>query len=375
MRLAEIPILRPSIGARELDAVSAVLESRWLGTGRIALELERGICELVSSSHAVAVSTGSAALHVALLACDVRPGDEVILPSLTHVSCAQAVLNVGARPVFCEIDAETAAIDVEDAAARISRRTRVLMPMHYAGFPAPLGEIIDLARERDLRVVEDAAHAFGSAYGERMIGSIGDLTCFSFDPVKNITCGEGGAVTTDDERLAERMRLARSLGVTEDSWSRRDVERPWFYEATARGFRYQLSDLNAAIGLAQLERFDELRARKRELLHRYREAFEGLDAIRLVAGDIDSAFPFICAVRVFDGRRDALLRRLREKGIQASVHFVPLHVQPAFSGFGGSLPVTERVFEELVTLPLHTDLLDDDVDHVVECVESFLESR
>lgn len=355
--------------------MSAVLESRWLGTGRIALELERGICELVSSSHAVAVSTGSAALHVALLACDVRPGDEVILPSLTHVSCAQAVLNVGARPVFCEIDAETAAIDVEDAAARISRRTRVLMPMHYAGFPAPLGEIIDLARERDLRVVEDAAHAFGSAYRERMIGSIGDLTCFSFDPVKNITCGEGGAVTTDDERLAERMRLARSLGVTEDSWSRRDVERPWFYEATARGFRYQLSDLNAAIGLAQLERFDELRARKRELLHRYREAFEGLDAIRLVAGDIDSAFPFICAVRVFDGRRDALLRRLREGGIQASVHFVPLHVQPAFSGFGGSLPVTERVFEELVTLPLHTDLLDDDVDHVVECVESFLESR
>ena len=365
--------MRPSIGVRELEAVTAVLESRWLGTGALTAELERRIGELVGSRHAVAVSTGSAALHVALLACELESGDEVILPSLTHVSCAQAVLNVGATPVFCDIDAETAAMDVEDAAAHLSPRTRVVMPVHYAGFPVPLGEVADLARAHDLRVVEDAAHAFGSAYGDRMIGSIGDLTCFSFDPVKNITCGEGGAVTTSDDALAERLRLARSLGITEDSWSRRDRERPWHYAASARGFHYQLSDLNAAIGLAQLERFDELRARKRELLQRYRDGFAEVDGIQLVVGDIDSAFPFMCAARVLHGRRDALLRRLSEEGIKASVHFVPLHVQPAFTAFGGPLPATKRVFEELVTLPLHVELLDADVDYVVQCVTRFLE--
>jgi dTDP-4-amino-4,6-dideoxygalactose transaminase len=375
VRLAEIPILRPSIGARELEAVHAVLESRWLGTGGITVEFEEQIRDLVGSRHAVAVASGSAALHVSLLACGLRPGDEVILPSITHVSCAQAVLNVGAYPVFCDVHTASAAIDVEDAASRVTSRTRVLMPMHYAGFAARLDDVVRLALERELVVVEDAAHAFGSLHGERMIGSIGDLTCFSFDPVKNITCGEGGAVTTEDDDVAERLRRARSLGVERDSWGRRDHERPWYYEATAPGLRYQLSDLNAAIGLAQLARFDELRSRKQDLLRRYRDALEGLDGVGLVAGDIDAAFPFMCVVRVFDGRRDALLEHLREDGVQASVHFVPLHAQPAFSEFGGSLPVAEQLFEELLTLPLHPELLDADVDYIAASVRRFVESR
>jgi len=368
----EIPIHRPSVGERELAAVRSVLESRWLGMGSVTRELEERIADIVGARHAVAVASGSAALHLALVACDLRPHDEVLLPSMTFVSCPQAVLAVGARPVFCDVDPATVNLDIESAAERITPRTRALMPVHYAGFPCPMDELMALAGERGLLVVEDAAHAFGSAYGDRMIGSIGDVTCFSFDPVKNVTCGEGGALTTDDDALAERIRLARNLGIGQDSWSRRDAERPWYYEAAGPGFRYHISDVHAAIGLAQLDRFDEFRSRKRSLLRRYRDGLDGLASVQLVAGDIDSSFPFLCSIRVLDGRRDALLGHLRDNGIQAWVHFVPSHLQPAFAQFAEPLPATERLYGELLTLPLYTELSDEDVDRVVACVREFL---
>ena len=364
------------MGERELAAVASVLDSRWLGMGNVARDFEDRIATMVGCRHAVAVTSGSAALHLALVACDLQQGDEVILPSMTFVSCPQAVLAVGARPVFCDVDPETVAIDLASVGERVTDRTRVVMPVHYAGFPCPMEELMALARKHGLLVVEDAAHAFGSAYGDRMIGSIGDLTCFSFDPVKNVTCGEGGAVATDDDGFAERIRLARNLGIGRDSWSRRGAEQPWYYEASSPGFRYHLSDVHAAIGLAQLDRLEELRDRKRSLLRRYREGLEGLPGIRLVDGDIDSAFPFLCALRVLDGRRDQLLEHLRENGIQAWVHFVPNHLQPAFSGFGGEpLPATEQLFAELLTLPLFAELTGDDVDRIVDSVRTFVGDR
>jgi perosamine synthetase len=249
------------------------------------------------------------------------------------------------------------------------------MPVHYAGFPCELGDLQKLAREHGFAIVEDAAHAFGSAYGDRMIGSIGDLTCFSFDPVKNITCGEGGAVTTDDDELARRVRLWRNLGVSRDSWSRRGELRPWYYEASATGLRSHLPDVNAAIGLVQLDRFDATRARKRALLRRYVDGLAGVDGVEPIAGDIDTAFPFLCAVRVVDGRRDGLLEHLARDGIQAWVHFVPSHHHPAFADADGrSLPVTERLYGELLTLPLYAELTDEDADRVVASVRAFLEA-
>jgi perosamine synthetase len=371
---AWIPIHRPSVGERELAAVARVLESRWLGMGRVACELEERIASVVGARHAVAVGSGSAALQLALAAIGLGPEDEVIVPSLTFVSGPQAVLAAGGRPVFCDVELDTAAIDPASAAERITPRTRALMPVHYAGFPCRIDEVTALAREHGLVVVEDAAHAFGSSAGGRMIGSIGDLTCFSFDPVKNVTCIEGGAVTTDDDELAARVRQLRNLGVSRDSWGRRGSPQPWWYEASSVGIRSHLPDVNAAIGLVQLERLEERRERKRALLRRYRAGLAGLDALEPVAGDVDSAFPLLCAVRVLDGRRDALLEHLAADGIQAWVHFVPSHLQPAFAEFRGEpLPATERLYGELLTLPLYAELADEDVDRVVASVRALLE--
>jgi len=369
-----IPIHRPSVGARELEAVRLVLESRWLGMGAVTAAFEERIRGVVGARHAVAVSSGSAALHLALLAADVAPGSEVILPSLTHVACPQAVLAVGGQPEFCDVEIETATLDLDHVERLITPRTRVIMPVDYGGFPCRMDELLGLAREHGLMVVEDAAHAFGSTYGGRPIGSLGDLTCFSFDAAKNITCAEGGAVTTNDEDLAERIRRARNLGVRDDSWHRRDARRPWQYEATGVGVRCHLSDVHAAIGLAQLNRLDEIRGRKRELLRSYHGGLAGLDGLTPVAGDIDSACPLLCTVRIAGGRRDALADRLARDGIQAWVHFPPCHLQPAFAPFSRPLPATEQLHGELLTLPLHVELSDADVDRVVSSVRAFFES-
>jgi perosamine synthetase len=242
------------------------------------------------------------------------------------------------------------------------------MPVHYGGYPCRLHELQALAHRHGVAVVEDAAHAFGSLYDGRPIGSTGNVACFSFDPVKNVTCGEGGAVTTDDDELAHRVNLLRNLGVPGDSWARRSARRPWFYEAVGTGMRHHMSDVNAAIGLAQLDRMDAIRTRKREIIRRYLNGLAGIPGIQPLAGDVTQAFPFLFALRVTDGSRDELVRALAERGIQAWVHFVPLHLQPAFARYARPLPVTEQLYGELVSLPLFAELTDEQVDFVVGAV-------
>lgn len=371
MLRASIPIHRPGVGQREADAVARVLESGWLGSGPVVEQFEEAIAEICGAEHVVAVSSGSAALHLAVLALELDPGDEVIVPSLTHVSGPQAVLAAGGRPVFADVEAETANLDPCDAERLIGPRTRALMPVHYAGFACRMDELQGIAARHGLSIVEDAAHAFGSTYRGKPIGSHGNPTCFSFDPVKNVTCGEGGAIATGDVRRAKSIRAAANLGVAADSWHRRGTARPWHYEAAGPGFRYQLSDLNAAVGLAQIESLDEARERKRSLLVRYREELADVDGITPLAGDVDTAFPFLCAVRVADGRRDALAAHLARDGIQAWVHFVPCHRQRAFASGDVDLPVTDRLGDELLTLPLNLGLTDDDIDAVLDSIRSF----
>lgn len=371
-----IPIHRPSVGERELAAVSRVLESRWLGMGTVTQEFESRVEEIVRCRHAIAVGSGSAALHIALAALGLGPGDEVVVPSMTFVSCAQAIVAVGARPVFCDVELATVSVNVDDVARRITPRTRAVMPVHYAGFPCELDRLRELTQAHGVAIVEDAAHAFGSAYGDRMIGAVGDLTCFSFDPVKNITCGEGGAITTNDDDLADGVRLWRNLGVRNDSWARHGEARAWYYESSTAGLRSHLTNVNAAIGLAQLERFDVVRARKRDLMHRYLDALANVEGIVPVAGDVDTAFPFLFVLRVLEGRRDRLLEHLAADDIQAWVHFVPCHLQSAFADSDEvDLPVTELLYGELLTLPLYADLGDDDVDRIVSSVRAFLRTE
>ena len=367
-----IPVQRPAVGEAELSAVGKVFESAWLGMGAVVKEFEDRLRELTGAKHVVAVNTGTAALHITFDSLGLQPGDEVVMPSLTFVAAAQAIVAARLRPVFCEVEPETLNIDIADALSRVGSRTRAVMPVHTGGLVCDLDELLPAAKERNLRVVEDAAHAFGSTYRGRPLGSISDVTCFSFDPIKNITCGEGGAVTTNDDEIAERIVTRRILGIDNDTWSRYQNRRNWFYEVTGPGYRYHMANINAAIGLEQLKRADEFRARKVKLVRRYDECFKSQEGLALIRRDLDHTFPFFYQVRVLGGLRDEMMDFLKREGVASGVHYIPNHIQPYFAEFADRLPVTEQVFAEILTLPLFVEMTDGEQEQVVTAVEKFL---
>lgn len=366
-----IPAHRPCLGPEELRAVERVFESRWLGSGAVTKEFERSLGQFLGVNHVIAVNTGTAALHMALAGLGIGPGDEVIVPSMTFISSVQAILAVGARPVFCEVKSATLTIDTDDAARCLSNRTRAIMPVHYGGRICDMEALRALSGDRSISLVEDAAHAFGSSHSGRAAGSLGNIGCFSFDPIKNITCGGGGAVVTNDDSVAARIRAACNVGVDRDSWSRLDTDRPWFYQVAAPGFRYQLSDINASIGAAQLRRLDEFRERKRSIVQTYERAFRDIPGLEMVAVGDEGVFPFNCVVRVRDGRRDLLMKALKQKGIGTAVQFIPCHLQPVCADFREELPITEQLYGEIMTLPLYFEMTDRDLEEVTGAVREF----
>ena len=366
-----LPTHRPYFDSTEVDAIAGVLESRWVGKGALTEEFEAAIRDLVGAKHVLSTNSGTAALHMALDVLDLRPGDEVLVPSLTYAAPVTMIVVAGARPVFCDVREETFNIDVKDAIARATHRTRAIMPVHYGGLPCDMDAIVDLARPRGWTVIEDAAHAFGSSYRGRPVGSLSDLTCFSFDPIKNITCGTGGAICTDDDEVARRLLPLRNVGIDFGTWRRIGDDSPWHYHVVTHGWRYELHNLNAALGLAQLRRLDDYRARKHQIVRQYDEAFADLEAIALPHRDLDSTFPFSYVVRVTDGRRDRLMTHLKERQVDCTIQFHPNHMQPAFAEFRRPLPVTERLSREIVTLPLFFEMTDDDVALVIDAVRSF----
>jgi perosamine synthetase len=366
-----IYVQRPYLGPQELEAVRNVFDTRWLGMGSVTKDFEDEIRALLGVKHVVAVNTGTSALHIALDAAGVKNGDEVIVPSLTFAASVQAILSCGASPVFCDVEPNTLNMDPVDVAGRITPNTRAIMPVHYGGLACDMDRIAGLAKEHDIPVVEDAAHAFGSTYKHRKIGTLSLLTCFSFDPIKNITCGEGGAVVTDDDEIAAAIIRKRILGIDNDTWSRYRHERSWFYEVVSPGYRYHLSNINAAIGLEQLKRFSEFKRRKQEIVRHYDEEFKSLSGLSLIERRLEETFPFFYVVRVLDGKRDALIDFLKSREIGSGVHYIPNHVQPLFSDFRVSLPVTERVYEEIITLPLYFEMTDSDVESVITAVHAF----
>jgi perosamine synthetase len=373
---AELPTVivhRPSIGAAELEAVTRVCESGWFGMGEVTRRFEDRLREVIGTAHVVGVQSGTAALHLALEAVGAGPADEVIVPSFTFAASVQAIRMAGATPVFCDVEERTLTVDVADALERATPATKAIVPVDYGGVACDY-DALGAARERGIAVVADAAHSFGSSHRGRPVGTLADASCFSFDASKNVTCGDGGVVATDDEELAGRVRGARNLGIDQDSWSRRDAPRPWLYDVSGHGYRYRLSNLNAAIGLVQLDRMDEFRERKREIVRRYDDALAACEGVVLPERRLDETFPFLYPIRVLGGRRDALIEHLATRRVQAWVHFVPNHLQPAFAAYRVPLPVTERLFAEVATLPLHAELTDDEVERVVDGVRSFLES-
>ncbi|MFB3777995.1 MAG: DegT/DnrJ/EryC1/StrS family aminotransferase [Bryobacteraceae bacterium] len=328
--------------------------------------------EALRVRHVLAVSNCTAALHLALGALELAPGDEVIVPSLTYVSSAQAILAAGGKPVFCDVGEQDLLASPEDVARCVTPRTRAVVLVHYGGRVCDVAGVRRTLGSSSIRIVEDAAHAFGSVSGAGPAGSLGDVGCLSFDPIKNITCVEGGAVATNDDEIAAKVRLRRNTGIDSDSWRRAGKDRPWHYEVHDRGLRYLMPNLNAAVGLVQMGKFERFRARRLAIVRRYDNALRGLPGILTLRHDPDGAVPFNYTLRVIDGRRDELEQFLRERGVGSWVHFIPCHSQPLFSRESVRLPVTEKIYPEILCLPLHCELSDSDVEEVIAAVTEFV---
>ena len=381
-----IPFHRPSITAAERDAAIRVLDSGWLTTGERTMEFEEAVRVAVGTRHAVAVNSATAALHLALEALGIGPDDEVVVPTYTFAACGEVVRYLGARPRLADVDARTLNVTVETIEAQLRPSTRAIMVVHFGGLMAEVEAIRELAAARGIALVEDAAHALPSSRAGRAAGSIGDAGALSFYATKTVTTGEGGMLVTDSDAIADRARVMRLHGISRDAWKRYTSSGSWYYEIEDAGFKYNLTDLAAAIGLVQLERAESMRVARERVARRYIEKIRscGLaDAIELPveAGQGEVHAWHLFPIRLREGgtaRRAAVIERLRDEGIGTSVHFIPLHLHPYYRRMygteAGDLPVATREYEREISLPIYPDLADADVDRVVDALAAALQA-
>jgi dTDP-4-amino-4,6-dideoxygalactose transaminase len=360
-----IRLSKSCIGDAEKLAVMRVLDREYLGMGEEVQEFEKALSEFFGRP-TVCVVNGTAALQLALQACGIGTGDEVLVQSLTYVASFQAISATGAKPIACDIEESSLTLNWRDAEKRLTRRTKAVMPVHYSGGVGALDEIYTFSQKHGLRVIEDAAHAFGTSYHGKRIGSFGDISCFSFDGIKNITSGEGGCVVTDDEAIVQKVQDARLLGVERDTEKRFSGERSWEFDILRQGWRFHMSNIMAAIGLKQLGRFEELSEKRQSLAKQYDDLFFGHPRICPLARDYNTIVPHIYVVRIAGmSNRNEVRQKLLAKGIQTGIHYQPNHWLSYFKDHQQlSLPVTDAVFPELLTLPLHPDLSFADVVYV-----------
>lgn len=367
----KVPFHRPLTGDEEIQAVTEVLRSGWLTTGKKTAKFEQRFAEYIGVRHAIAVSSGTAALHLSLSATGIGPVDEVLIPTTTFTATAQAAMYLGARPVLVDIDPATMNLSVPDAARRITPRTRAIIPVHLGGIPSEMAEIHDLAEDHGLRVIEDAAHALPSAYRGKCIGAISELTAFSFYANKTLTTGEGGMVTTDNDDLAARVRKLRLHGIT------RRLGASWDYEVTEMGFKYNLTDLQSAIGLAQLDKCDAMDSSRKQIAQRYSAAFSQFAQLEVpaVAPDRKTSWHlYVLRLNLEELRidRHRFIQELEARGVGASVHFIPLHLHSFYQAeFGyreGDLPASEREFRRSLSLPIFPGMTNQEIEHVIWAV-------
>ena len=376
--MESIPVFQPHIRVDTLKHLTDALDVGWLGMGAVTKEFEEHIASYlgVGNRYVIATNTGTSALHMALVAAGVGTGDEVITPSFNYVADHQAIRMAGADVVMCDIQDDNLGIDCEKAADLITDRTKAIIPLHFAGQPCDQEGVYRLARAHGLRVIEDGMHAFGTAIGGRKIGSYGDITCFSFDPVKIITSIDGGCVTGCGEEELQRLKHLRFLGVDKETSERYKNQRAWEYDVVDQGFRYHLTNIMASVGVSQIKRADEFIASRRAVCRTYNTAFEGIPGLRPVLGNLKDVSPFIYPLRVEDNRREALIAHLKERAIATGIHFVPVHRHTYFADARrGDMAVTERIVREVVTLPLHSNMRPDFVQRVIDGVTGFFQGR
>ena len=380
----QVPFHRACIGEEEVQAVSEVIRSGWLTMGPKTLEFELAFARYIGVEHAIAVSSCTAALHLALEAAGVQAGDEVLVPTTTFTATAEVVTYLGAKPVFVEVEQKTLNLDIEDAARRVTPRTRAIIPVHFAGQPCDLAKIQEIADVHGLHVIEDAAHSLPARYRGANIGTLSELTAFSFYATKTLTTGEGGMITTNDAHHAERIRIMRLHGIGRDAWKRYTAAGSWYYEVLAAGFKYNLTDIQSALGLVQLMKCDAMREQRTLIAAQYTAAFRQIAALEppTVLNDRESSWHlYVLRMNTEYLRidRDGLIEELKKRGIGTSVHFIPLHLHPYYaSTFGysrGGFPVAEREYERCLSLPIYPGMSQDDVNRVIEAVSEICEEH
>jgi perosamine synthetase len=376
VRKTLLPYGHQSIDESDIEAVVATLRSDWLTTGPRVAEFEEAFAAYVGAAHAVTFSSGTAALHGAAFAAGLEPGDEAITTPMTFAATANCVLYQGATPVFADVTADTLNLDPDQAKSKITSRTKAILPVDYAGHPAQLDAFLELADGNGLVVIEDACHALGAGYRGRRVGSLAHMTVFSFHPVKHLTTGEGGMVTTGDAKLAETLRRFRNHGISSDARERQKAG-GWFYEMNFLGFNYRLTDIACALGLSQLDKLDSNLARRKEIAARYSSAFLEIPGVippsfRAEAGPAWHLYPVRLDLTKLTADRAEVFRALRAENIGVNVHYIPVPTHPYYRkrfGFqGGEFPVAEEAYQRLISLPMFHGMNDEDVEDVVNAV-------
>ena len=379
VRKTLLPYGKHSIDDDDVDAVVDVLRSDWMTTGPKVAEFEEAFAARVGSKYAVSFSSGTAALHGAAFAAGLGSGDEAITTPLTFAATANCVLYQGARPVFADIQRDSMNIDPEAIAHRICSKTRAVLPVDFAGHPADLTPILELAEKHGLLVIEDGCHALGAEYRGRKTGSIAHMTVFSFHPVKHVATGEGGMVTTNNPEHAETLRRFRNHGISSDARQRQTTGQ-WHYEMVMLGFNYRLTDIACALGISQLNKLDPNLARRREIATRYSGAFRQIPGVipPSVRPDVTPAwhlYPIRIDLTEYDADRGEIFRALRAENIGVNVHYIPVHLHPYYRDqFGyksGDYPVAEAAYEQLISLPMFHGMFDQDIEDVITAVTKF----
>ena len=368
-----IKLSKSCIGKAEKTAVMRVLDEEYLGMGSEVELFELQLTNFFDRS-VVCVASGTAALQLALEAAGIGSGDEVLVQSITYVASFQAISATGAKPIACDIDPTTLCLDWKDAEKRLTSKTKAVMTVHYAGGAGELDKIYAFAKKHGLRVIEDAAHAFGSEYHNKKVGSFGDISCFSFDGIKNITSGEGGCIVTDDEEVLSRVRDARLLGVIGDTQKRYKSDRSWEYNVESQGWRYHMSNIMAAIGIEQLKKFQKLSDKRKELANRYLINLSGIDSIKTILDDLDNVTPHIFPILISEEIDRVVLRnKLSNINIQTGIHYFPNHLLTFYEQTSKArLPVSESIYKRILSLPLHPDLAVSDVDFISLKLSDFI---
>lgn len=375
----QIPFHKTHTTEEELNSAIEAIKSGWLTMGPKTVEFENRFKEYIGSKEAVSMNSATAALHLALKAIGLQRGDEVIVPTNTFVATAEVVTYFDAVPVLCDIEEDTHNMDISKIEALVTEKTKAIIPVHFAGQPCDMDEIYEIADKYDLHIIEDAAHAIPSSYKGEKVGNLekSDITCFSFYATKTLSTGEGGMATVNNPDYAKSMKINRLHGISRDAWDRYTTKGAWYYEIVDNGNKYNTTDINAALGLVQLKKQDELRDKRAEIADKYNEAFKD---------DKNIVLPFVKKDRTTSWHlyvikipnRDEVIEQLKEMGVGCSVHFIPIHKHPYYKDKYGyeneDYPVANKVFERSLSLPIYPDMSDEEVDYVIEKVREVLHS-